>query len=458
MSTPEPTRDIAAPASRRDFLKQASAAAAGASLAGIIPPAVHAAGDDTIKVALIGCGGRGTGAAGNALATPGPTRLVAMADFFAARLEGSLKNLSEQFAEKVAVPKESQFVGLDAYRKAIDAIAPGGVAILTTPPAFRPMHVEYAVSKGCHVFMEKSFGVDSPGVRRIIRAGEEAKKKNLKIAGGLMSRHYRPLEEAVSKIHAGEIGEVITCWAYRMHGPVGFRPRTPDVTELGHQIRNYSNFTWLNGSFLLDWLIHNLDVCCWVKNAWPVSAQAMGGRQVRTQPDQLFDHYAVEYAFPDGTRLFAQGRHQENTWGFFGDVIHGSKGCAVLGEGITKPCIYKGHRQEPENMTWQYKGPPFNHYQHEHDLLFEAIRQDKPYNESERCAHAAMVGILGRMACESGQMITWEQAMASDLELAPGLDNFTADSDPPVKPDAQGNYPVAMPGKTEVLKKAGTAG
>lgn len=445
-------------ASRRDFLKRASAIAAGASLGGLAPPPVHAEKDGTIKIALVGCGGRGTGAAGNALSTAGPTRLVAMADFFGARIENSLKNLSEQFAEKVGVPEDSRFVGLDAYRKAIDAIAPGGVAILATPPAFRPMHVEYAVARGCHVFMEKSFGVDAPGVRRILAAGEEAKKKNLKVAGGLMSRHYKPLEEAIERIHGGEIGDVITCWAYRMHGPVGFHPRTANVTELGHQIRNYSNFTWLNGGFLLDWLIHNLDVCCWVKNAWPISAQGQGGRQVRTQPDQLFDHYAVEYTFPDGTRLFAQGRHQTNTWGFFGDVIHGTKGSAVLGEGVTQPRIYKGHIQTPENITWQYKGPPFSHYQHEHDLLFEAIRQDKPCNESERCANAAMVGILGRMACESGQMITWEQAMSSDIELAPGLDNYTADSDPPIKPDANGNYPIAMPGKTEVLKQADAKG
>lgn len=457
MNTPtDPTNKPSAP-SRRTFLKRASAAAAGASLASVIPAAVHAAEENTIKIALVGCGGRGTGAAGNALSTPGPTQLVAMADFFGSRLQGSLKNLSEKFAEKVNVPEDSRFVGLDAYRKAIDAIAPGGVAILTTPPAFRPIHVEYAVSKGCHVFMEKSFGVDAPGVRRIMKAGEEAQRKNLKIAGGLMSRHSQPLEDAINRIHAGDIGEVITCWAYRMHGPVPFNPRTPDVTELGHQIRNYHCFTWLNGTFLLDWLIHNLDVCCWVKNAWPISAQGQGGRQVRSQPDQLFDHYAVEYTFPDGTRLFAQGRHQENTWGFFGDVIHGSKGSAVLGEGINQPRIYKGYLQTPENAIWQYKGRPFNHYQHEHDLLFEAIRQDKPYNETERCARATIVGILGRMAAESGQTITWEQAMASNLELAPGLDNLTAESEPPIKPDANGKYPVAMPGITDVLKQPGAA-
>jgi len=374
-----------------------------------------------------------------------------MADVFENRLKRSLTSLKGNLKDKVDVTPEPGFLGFDAYKKAIDCIAPGGVALLTTPPGFRPIHLEYAVAKDCHVFMEKSFAVDAPGIRRVLKAGQVATTKNLKVAGGLMSRHYKPLEEAVRQVHEGVIGEVITCWAYREHGPVRLSGKAAGTGELAHQIRNYSCFTWLNGSFILDWLIHNIDVCCWVKNAWPVSAQGQGGRQVRTQPDQLFDHYAVEYSFADGTRLFAQGRHMRNCWNFFGGVIHGTEGSAVLGEGIRNPRIYKGHRQTPENVTWQYKGPRSNAYQVEHDLLFEAIRQDKPYNETERCAKAAMAGILGRMAAESGKTITWDEAMASNLELAPGLDRYTLDSEPPVKPDAQGRYPIAMPGVTKVL-------
>jgi predicted dehydrogenase len=432
----------------------------GAALAGGLAARSYAAENNTIKIALIGCGGRGTGAASEALSTKGPTQLVAMADFFQNRLDSSLQGLSEGHAKQVDVPPDRRFVGLDAYKKAIDAIAPGGVAVLATPPGFRPIHVEYAVAKGCHVFMEKSFAVDAPGIRRVLKAGEEAKTKNLKIAGGLMSRHYKPLEECIEQIHNGLIGDVITAWAYREHGPVGFAAKPAGMSELANQIRNYSNYTWVNGSFLLDWLIHNLDVCCWVKNAWPVSAQGQGGRQVRTAPDQLFDHYAVEYSFPDGTRLFAQGRHMDGTWGFFGDVIHGAKGSAVLGEGVSNPRIYKGYRppsawkafsQESERPIWQYKGPGCNHYQVEHDLLFAAIREDKPYNEAERCAKAAMTGILGRMACESGKEITWDEAINSNLVLAPGLENLTMDSPAPVMPDAQGKFPVAMPGFTKVL-------
>jgi predicted dehydrogenase len=437
--------------SRRDFLKATSGAIAGAALAGAIGTRAYAGESNTIKVVLVGCGGRGTGAAANALSTEGPTKLVAMADVFEQRLSSSLDNLTKSFAKQIDVPVGRRFIGMDGYRKAIDTIAPGGLVILATPPAFRPIHVEYAVEKGCNVFMEKSFAVDAPGIRRVLKASKAAQAKNLKIAGGLMSRHYIPLEQAVEKLHSGLIGEVITCWAYREHARVGFAPRAAGMNELAHQIRNYSCFTWLNGSFILDWLIHNLDVCCWCKDAWPVSAQGQGGRQVRTEPDQLFDHYSVEYTFGDGTRLLAQGRHMDNCWGFFGDVIHGAKGSAVLGEGIPDPRIFKGHQQTSENVIWQYKGDRCDAYQHEHDLLFDAIRNNKPYNEAERSAYGAMTGILGRMAAESGNMITWEQALASNIELAPGLDNYTMDSEPPVKPDAQGKYPIAMPGITKVV-------
>ncbi len=198
-------------------------------------------------------------------------------------------------------------------------------------------------------------------------------------------------------------------------------------------------------------MIHNLDVCCWVKDAWPVSAQGQGGRQVRTRPDQLFDHYAVEYSFADGTRMFGQGRHMDKCWNFWGVVIHGAKGSAVLGEGIRDPLVYKGHNTTKENIIWRYEGEKDDPYQVELDRLVEAIRQNKRYNETERSAYAALAGILGRMAAESGKEVTWEQALASDLVLAPGLESLTMDSEPPVMPDKDGNYPVAMPGRTKAL-------
>lgn len=434
-------------ASRREFLKQSGKVTVAASLASPLISSGQETGTRNIKIGLVGCGGRGTGAAANALQTSGPKQLWAMGDVFSHRLDGSRNTLAGKFDTEVAVPSERQFIGFDAYKKVIDAIGPGGLVILTTPPAFRPIHLEYAVSKGVNVFMEKSFAVDAPGIRRVLRAGEAANKKNLKIAGGLMSRHSIPLQQAVKFIHEGGIGDIITAWAYRMHGPVGLKPRKQGMTELAYQISNYSCFTWLNGSFIVDWLIHNIDVSCWVKNDWPVSVQGMGGRQVRQNPDQLFDHYEAEYSFPDGTRMLAQGRHMNQCWNFFGDVIHGTTGSAVLGEGITKPKIFKGHQQKSANLIWQYKGPPKDAYQEEHDRLFHAIRTDQPYNETERCAKSCMTAIMGRMACETGRLITWEEALASEHSLAPDLETIQSlDAHAPVSPDGNGTYPIAMPG------------
>ena len=437
--------------SRRDFLKTSGAAVAGATLAGALARPGYTAETNTIKIALVGCGGRGSGAVAQALSTQGPTKLWAVADVFEHRVQDSLASLKPAKEKQLEVPPERQFIGLDGYKKAIDSLDKGDVVLLTTPPAFRPIHLDYAVKKGVHVFMEKSFAVDAPGIRRVMKSGEAATQKNLKIAGGLMSRHYKPLEEAMEQIHQGAIGDVVTCWAYRMHGPVGLGAKTPGTKELAYQIANYSCFTWLNGSFIEDWLIHNIDVCCWAKGAWPVSVQGMGGRQVRQDADQLFDHYAAEYTFPDGTRFMAQGRHIANCWDFFGDIIQGSKGSAVLGEGQPKPRLFRGCNQTSGDLVWSYKGPPCDHYQVEHDLLFDAIRNDKPYNETERCAKSCFTAIMGRMACESGKMITWDEAFASDRELAPGLENYTWDSNPPAMPGANGKYPIAMPGQTPAV-------
>jgi predicted dehydrogenase len=438
--------------SRREFLNRSGRIGAASALSLGAVPFVHAAENNTIKVALVGCGGRGTGAAANALSTKsGPTELVAMADVFDDRLQGSLKALSAQFGSQVNVPGERQFIGFDAYRRAIDCLGGAGVVILATPPGFRPLHLEYAVARNVNVFMEKAFAVDGPGVRRVLAAGEAAEKKNLKIAGGLMSRHSATLNETIGRIREKMIGEIITCWAYREHGPVGLVPKSAGMSEMAHQIRGFHNFNWLGGSFILDWLIHNLDVCCWAKDAWPVSAQGQGGRQGRTEPDQMFDHYAVEYSFGDGTRMCAQGRHMADCWGFWGCIIQGTKGTAVLGEGIADPLIYRGHRRTPENIIWRFAGTKNDPYQAEHDLLFGAIRQDHAYNETRRCAYASLTGIMGRMAAESGQEIGWDQALGSDLVLAPGLESFTMDSAPPVVPDRHGQYPVGLPGKTKVL-------
>jgi predicted dehydrogenase len=372
-----------------------------------------------------------------------------VADVFEQRAQSGLATLRQGHEKQVEVPPERQFIGLDGFKKAIDSLDKGDLVLLTTPPAFRPIHFAYAVEKGVNVFMEKSFAVDAPGLRRVLKTGEAAKAKNLKVATGLMSRHYKPLEEAIEQVHEGKIGELISCGAYRMHGALGLRAREPGMKELAYQITNYSSFTWLNGSFIVDWLIHNIDVCCWAKNSWPVAVQGMGGRQTRQEADQLFDHYAAEYTFADGSNLIAQGRHISKCWDFFGDVLHGTSGSAILGEMQPEPRLFKGRRQNSQNLIWSYHGPKCDHYQREHDLLFEAIRQDKPYNETERSAKSCFTAIMGRMACESGQRIEWEEALASEIELAPGLEQRTWDSNAPVMPDANGKYPIAMPGQTK---------
>ncbi|MDR0328341.1 MAG: twin-arginine translocation signal domain-containing protein [Planctomycetaceae bacterium] len=442
-----PAKNQSVRSSRRTFLKQSGILASGLALTSAVPK-VHAAENNTINVALVGCGGRGGGAIVQAMNTEGPKKLVAAADVFPERANRLLTDLKKMFSNDVS-PNAGTLTGLDAYKHAIDAVGPGGVILLCTPPAFRPMHVEYAVEKGVNIFMEKSFAVDAPGVRRILKAGEHAKQKNLKVVGGLMSRHNIPLQQAVEQIHNGIIGDVITCWAYREHDPVGFGPRSEGESIVAHQIRNYNNFTWLNGSFLLDWLIHNLDVSCWAKGSFPVSAQGQGGRQVRKDKDQLFDHYAVEYTFGDGTRLFAQGRHQENTWRCWQVTVHGTTGCAVIGEGVSAYRIYKGHNPDTANLIWEYRGGATrDQYQVEHDVLFDRIRKDEPINETERCAKTTMVGIMGRMAAETGKSITWDAAMNSDVELAPDLDKLTLDGPAPVMPDENGDYPIAMPGIT----------
>lgn len=440
---------------RRAFLRTTATAIATATLAPSLPLGVHAGEDHTIKIALVGCGGRGTGAAAQALSTKGPTRLVAMADAFEDRLTSSLNSLrqSPRFAAQVDVPPERRFIGLQGYKPAIDAVAPGGVVLLATPPAFRWVHFQYAVTRGVHVFMEKSFAVDAPGVRRILATAREASAKNLKVAVGFMWRHDPPRQDVIQRIHDGAIGELLTLRTYRMHGAVGYTPKRPGESDLAHQIRNYNNFTWLNGGFFLDWLCHNLDVCCWAKQALPLNAQGMGGRCVRSEGDQLYDHYFVEYTFADGTKLFAQGRHVNRCYEIFSDFAHGTKGSAVIMESLAaaRPRIYSTQVMIRENEVWRYRGPEPDCYQVEQDRLFEAIRDDRAYNEAERGALSIMVGILGRMAIESGQLLTWEEGLASNLELAPGLEQMTLDSPPPVLPDAAGRYPLARPGETPAL-------
>ncbi len=438
------------PGSRREFLKLSGRLAASAALMTRIAPRVYAGEGGPIKLALVGCGGRGTGAVADAFATTGgPVKLYAMADLFEDRLQSSLKNLREIDAAKVDVPAERQFIGFDAYRKAIDCLDPGDVVLLTTHAAFRPMYFEYAVEKGVNVFAEKSFATDAPAARRWLKAAARSEEKDLKVGVGFMWRHSKARQETIQRIHDGAIGDVHTLRIYRVHGPVQCPPLPKDANELVFQIRYPNSFTWVSSGFYIDWHCHNIDVACWTKGAWPVSAQGMGGRCFEEAGSQ-FDHYTVEYTFADGTKLFTFSRHMHGCWETYADYAHGSKGSAVLMAtlGEPRPKIYKGHAQTAENLLWEFPGRDPNPYVVEWQRLLDAIRQDRPHNEARRAGEAEIAALMGRMATHSGQFITWDQAMNSSFQFVADIDGMTFDTPAPIRAGADGRYAPPQPGIT----------
>ena len=439
---------------RRELLKNSGRVAAATALASVALPRAYAAEDNTIQVALVGCGGRGNGAAADALSSEnGPTRLVAMADVFENRLKTSHRALTSRFENQTDVPEERQFIGFDAYRKAMDCLKPGDVVILTTPPAFRWVHFTYAIEKGLNVFMEKPISVDGPSTRRMLALGEEAAKKNLKVGVGLMCRHCDARQELYSRIKDGQIGDVLLLRAYRVVGPTGsaFVEKKPDdMGELVYQIRNFHAFLWASGGAFSDFLIHNIDESCWMKDAWPVEAKGYGGRHYRGDyVDQNFDVYTVEYTFGDGTKLMLEGRCMAGCDQEFASYVHGSKGSGVISTSAHSPAksrIYKGQNFVKEDLVWQFPQPEPSPYQLEWDDLLEAIRQDKSYNEVKRGAEASLVTAMGRMACHTGQIITYDQMLKHEHEFAPDVDKLTLDGPAPLQANAEGKYPVPMPG------------
>jgi len=438
---------------RRHFLKSTGQVAAASALAAAAVPYVHAAEDNTIGVALIGCGGRGTGAAANALAVAnGPIKLMAMADVFESRLSTSHANLKRTYADRMDVPEERRFVGFDSYKKAIDCLTPGDVAIFATPPAFRWVHFGYAIEKGVNVFMEKPVTVDAPSTHRLLDLADKSEAAGQKVGVGLMWRHCKARQELVSRVQDGEIGDVITTRCYRLHGPIGFfasPKKPPEITEVLHQVQRFHSFLWASGGCYSDFNIHNIDELCWLKGDWPVEAHALGGRHYRGDSvDQNFDNYSVEYVFPDGTNLFMFGRCINGCENRFSGYIRGSKGLGTIESmrGGAGTCgTYSSQKESEETLLWRSPKVP-SPYQREWDDLIDAIRQDKPYNEARRGAIASLVTSMGRMAAHTGAKITYDQMMACDHEFAPDVDKLTADSPPPLKPNADGTYPVPMPG------------
>jgi predicted dehydrogenase len=439
--------------SRREFLKQSGRIAAASALAGMVVPRVHAGEDNTIRVALIGCGGRGTGAAVNALSVPnGPIKLVALADVFPDRVKGSYEEFKQEFADKLDVPEDRKFVGFDAYKKAMDCLKPGDVAILATPPAFRWLHFAYAIEKGINVFMEKPVTVDGPTTKKMLALGEESVKKNLKVGVGLMIRHCKARQALLERIKGGDIGDILAMRAYRLHGPIvayiGGKPA--GMSELLYQVKHFHGFLWGSGGAFNDFYIHQIDECCWMKGAWPVEAQANGGRHYRGNcVDQNFDNYSVEYTFEDGTKFFYYGRCIDGCFDSFSSYAHGTKGVGVISTSSHYPghCrTYKGHKMAKENLIWSFPKNEPNPYQLEWNDLIAAIREDKPYNEVERGAKASLVSSMGRMAAHTGQVVTFQQMLDCPHEFAPDLAQLTMDSPAPLLAGPDGKYPVPEPG------------
>ena len=438
--------------SRRDFLKSTGRLAAVSTLVAGIVPRMYAAENNTIRVVLIGCGGRGTGAADNALSVKnGPIKLVALADVFEDRVKRSYENLKNQHGDKVDVPDDRKFIGFDGYKKAMDCLKPGDVAICATPPAFRWVHFSYAISKGLNMFMEKPVTVDGPTTRKMLKLAEEADKKNLKVGVGLMVRHCRGRQQLLERIKGGEIGEIILLRGYRMAGRSATATRKPNnISELMWQIRSFHSWLWASGGVFSDYYIHQIDECSWMKGAWPTEAHAIGGRHYREDyVDQNFDLYDVEYTYPDGTKLFYQGRNMQGCQNAFCSYAHGTKGSAVIstsGHTPGKVRTYKGQLMEGAEPVWRYPQPEKSPYQLEWDDLIDAVRNNKPYNEVKRGAEASLVASMGRMAAHTGQVIKFEQILNCPHEFAPDVDKLTMDSASPLRADAGGKYPLPQPG------------
>jgi predicted dehydrogenase len=449
--------------SRRDLLKSAGVVAAASALAGVAVPFVHAAESNTIQLALVGCGGRGTGAVGDALNSKnGPCKLVAMADVFKDKLETSHKNLSgdEKLGKMVDVPDDRKFVGFDAYKKAMDCLKPGDVVLLTTPLAFRWVHFAYAIEKGLNVFMEKPLTADGPTTKKMLKLGEESVKKNLKVGVGLMCRHCIVRGELFKRLKDGAIGDITLLRAYRMKGPEAdcFTNRTPEgMSDLEWQIRKFHGFLWASGGCYSDFLIHNIDECCWMKDAWPVMAQATGGRHYhewagKPAVDQNFDHYAVEYTFADGTKLLLQGRTMDGCDPQeFASFATGTKGAAVISQSSHTPARSRIQTNfdlaKKDGVTWHGPKEEPNPYSLEWDDLLDAIRNDKPYNEVKRGAEASLVSSMGRMAAHTGRLVKWDDILNCEHEFAPNVDKLVLGGPAPLLADKDGKYPVPQPGK-----------
>ncbi len=421
-------------ASRRHFLKTSAAAAL------TVAANAHAGGNDLLKIGLVGCGGRGTGAAGQALRADSNVKLWAMADAFSDRLEQSLTRLrndsDRDVVAKIDVPQERRFVGFDAYRQVINCC---DVVLLCTPPHFRPLHLREAVQAGKHVFAEKPVAVDAPGVRSVLETCQEARRRNLSIVSGLCLRFDAGFRDTIQRIHDGAIGDVLALQANDLRGTIWVRPRQEGWTDMEWQMRNWYYFTWLSGDFNVEQHVHFLDVCAWVMGGrYPVRCYGTGGRQVRTGPEfgHIYDHFAVVYEYENGTKFFSTCRQQARCQNDMSAHVIGSRGTAQISERRRGLVLRTAAGERP------YDGPPTDIYQVEHNELFASIRNGRPINNGEYMAHSTLLAILGRMAAYTGQLITWDQALNSREDLSPPRYAWDVPLAVP---------PVAMPGQTRFV-------
>ena len=422
--------------SRRQFLKTSAAAAVAGSIAAqlAVPPTAHAAGSDILKIGLIGCGGRGNGAAAQALNADKNTHLVALADAFEDRVKGGFDSLKKQFKDRVTATPDTCFVGFDAYQKVIDAGV--DVVVLTSPPHFRPAHLKAAVAAGKHIFTEKPMAVDAPGVRSVMETVEEAKKKNLNMVAGFCWRYHFAHRETFKRLQDGAIGPVTNVYSTYNTGGLWNHGRKPAWSDMEWQVRNWLYFTWLSGDHIVEQAVHSIDKMAWAhQDVPPNKAIAHGGRQVRTDPayGNIYDHFSIVYEWPNDSRGFLYCRQQDGCASGVWDHITGAKGVCNISSGNSY--VIKGEAE------WRYAGPPNDMYQTEHDEFFAAIRAGKIINDGARMMNSTMMAILGRMAAYTGQVITWEQALNSKEDLTPAKYEWG-----PIPTPA-----VALPGKTKFI-------
>jgi len=417
--------------SRREFLKASAVAATTLSAAGV---RAQTSPGDTLRIGLIGCGGRGTGAAAQALAADPGVKLVAMADAFDARLQLSLSTLKKQetVASKIDVPEKNRFIGFDAYQKVIEL---SDVVLLATPPHFRPMHIEAAVAAGKHIFAEKPIAVDAPGVRAVLAACQTARTKGLAVVSGLATRYSYGHREMITRLHEGAVGQIRAIQVNDFRGPIWVKPRQPGWTDMQYHMQNWYYFTWLSGDFNVEQHIHLLDLCSWImRDEYPGRAYGTGGRQVRTGPEygNIYDHHSVTYEYADGARLFATCRQMAGCMSETTTRVMGTQGIASVAQ---RSLEIQG------TESWVYRGERNVSQQTEHDELFASIRRGKPINNGEYMSKSTLMAIMGRMATYTGQAVTWEQALRSQEKLAP--DRYDWDAKPP-------ESPIAIPGVTKV--------